>query len=273
MWSAELAMANSKPMQKRIEKGNGAGGSASQERAVQALKLIKRMVVSTTALAHISAATDDPFKVLISTILSARTRDPVTEAASARLFDKFPDPASLARASEAAVEKLIKPVTFYRIKAPRIIEVARVIEQKYGGVVPDRIEDLLELPGVGRKTANCVLVYGFKLPAVPVDVHVHRISNRIGLVKTKTPEETETELSKIYPRKYWLDVNENFVAFGQTICRPGVPKCYVCDLRPICDYYRSVVSKTKTARAKSVRSVPAAAVGRPSSPSGRSVFR
>lgn len=218
-----------------------------RSKAIRSLKLIKASLSSTTALAHISEQSNDPFKILISTILSARTRDPVTEEASARLYAKFPDVYSLSKASEDEVAKLVKPVSFYQVKAPRIIKVAKIIAEKYQGKVPRSMEELLELPGVGRKTANCVLVYGFREPAIPVDVHVHRVSNRIGFVKTKNPEDTERALAEIYPKKYWLDVNESFVAFGQTICKPVVPRCFVCKLRTICDYYNTYVKSKESA--------------------------
>jgi endonuclease III len=219
----------------------------SQAEAFSVLKLIRQAVHSTTALHNISSqepnSSSNPFKVLISTILSARTRDPTTEAAAARLFSRFPDAKSLSKGTNAEVSKLIKPVSFYTVKAARIIEVSRILVEKYGGSPPSNMEELLELPGVGRKTANCVLVYGFHTAAIPVDVHVHRISNRIGLVNTRAPEDTEVELSRLYERKYWLDVNELFVAFGQTVCKPVVPRCANCPVRPLCNYYRNVVMK------------------------------
>jgi endonuclease III len=128
-------------------------------------------------------------------------------------------------------------VNFYRGKAKRIIEASKHIVSKYGGQVPKTYDELLELPGVGRKTAGCVLVYGYNLPAIPVDVHVHRISNRIGFVKTKEPEDTEKLLLKIYDRRDWVSVNELFVSFGQTVCLPVRPKCEVCPVNRICDFY------------------------------------
>lgn len=199
-----------------------------------------------TALGNISAEQDStPFKVLISTILSARTRDPVTEEAAARLFSRFPDSKSLAKANKKTVARLIKPVSFYQVKAERVIQVAKLIERRYQGSVPNSIDELLNLPGVGRKTANCVLVYAFHTPAIPVDVHVHRISNRIGLVDTKTPEQTEEALAKLYDRKYWLDVNELFVRFGQMLCKPLVPRCGTCNVKSLCNYYQIMVKTEK----------------------------
>lgn len=212
----------------------------SKSEAIRILKLVKDSITETTALGNISTEEDStPFKVLISTMLSARTRDPVTEVAAAQLFARFDTPQALARANRRTVSRLIRPVAFYQVKAGRTIQVAKIIEQRYGGSVPNSIDELLSLPGVGRKTANCVLVYAFRTPAIPVDTHVHRISNRIGLVETKTPEQTEQALSKAYEEKYWLDVNELFVRFGQMICKPLVPKCGMCNVRSLCNYYRT----------------------------------
>jgi endonuclease-3 len=132
------------------------------------------------------------------------------------------------------VRELIKQTGFYKIKAKRIIGVADVIVEKYNGEVPDDLETLLRLPSVGRKTANCVLVYGFGVPAIPVDTHVHRISNRLGLVNTKTPEQTEDALKTVVPHKYWKDLNYLFVSFGQDICKPIKPRCEECPVRILC---------------------------------------
>ncbi len=182
----------------------------------------------------------DPFRVLIRTILSQRTRDENTDAASALLFSKFSTPEAIAFAPVDEVELLIKKSGFYHVKARRVREVSRIIHEDYNDVVPDDLKELLSLPGVGRKTANCVLVYGFHKDAIPVDVHVHRISNRIGLVKTKNPDETELELMKVVPKKYWLPLNDLFVQFGQTICRPIGPKHEICPIADVCDYYHEI---------------------------------
>ena len=211
-------------------------------KARRVLELIRSAVHGTTALGEIrEASNSNPFRILISTILSARTRDPVTEKASERLFARYADARSLARADGEEVANIIKPVSFYNQKSKNIVETSKQIVQRFQGKVPRSYSELMELPGVGRKTAGCVMVYGFGDPAIPVDTHVHRIPNRIGLVHTNTPGETEKELLSLYNRKYWLDVNELFVSFGQTVCRPVGPKCEICPLRRMCKYYRENV--------------------------------
>lgn len=179
-------------------------------------------------------ASRDPFRVLIATVLSQRTRDEVTDRASERLFSKYGTCCALARADTGDIEELIHDVGFYRTKAPRIKEIARIIDNDLKEKVPDDIESLLLLPGVGRKTANCVLVYGFGIDAVAVDTHVHRISNRLGIVRTKTPEETETEIRRVLPKRHWKHLNELLVRFGQDICRPIGPKCSMCPVFDLC---------------------------------------
>ena len=192
-----------------------------------------------TALRELrEAETGGPLSILIGTILSARTRDENTSAVVKKLFAKYKSARSLAHAKLSDVEKIIKSTGFYHVKAKRIIEVASLIDSKYSGKVPDTLDELLKLPGVGRKTANCVLVYAFEKPAIPVDTHVHRISNRLGLVQTKTPEETELELMKKIPKKFWLKINDTFVMYGQNICKPISPMCDVCQIKKTCNYYK-----------------------------------
>ena len=200
-----------------------------------------------TALAQLKdVEKGDPFRILISTILSQRTRDENTTIASESLFSKYKTADELARANPRTVRRLVRPSGYYNVKARSVIRVSRQLLKEFGGAVPDNEEDLLRLHSVGRKTANCVLVYGFNKPAIPVDTHVHRISNRLGLVRTKKPEETEEELVRKVPRRYWLDLNDLFVRFGQTICKPIGPKCGTCTLRGECRYYRTeVASKGK----------------------------
>jgi endonuclease III len=183
----------------------------------------------------------DPWKILITTILSARAKDETTMPISLELFRKYPTPEALASAKKKDVISIIKPIGFYRNKSRFIMETSRIISQEYGGKVPDDIESLLKLPGVGRKVANCELVYAFRKPAIPVDTHVHRVANRLGWVRTKDPEKTESALLKIIPKRLWIDINEYFVIFGKTICRPIGPKHDICPIRDYCDFYRKVV--------------------------------
>ncbi len=177
----------------------------------------------------------DPYKVLISTVLSLRTKDETTKEASLRLFERAPDIFKLKELSEEEIEKLIYPVGFYKTKAKNLKKIAKIIVDKYDGVVPSDLDELLKLPNVGRKTANLVLAKGYNIPAICVDIHVHRISNRLGLVKTKTPIETEFALSKILPKKYWIEFNDLLVPFGQNICRPTSPFCSRCPIYDFCD--------------------------------------
>lgn len=179
----------------------------------------------------------DPFAILIGTILSARTKDENTAKVVKSLFMRYKNAKELASAKLKDIERIIHPIGFYHVKAKRIIEVAKIIHTQYGGKVPENIDSLVSLPGVGRKTANCVLVYAFEQPAIPVDIHVHRISNRLGLVKTKTPEQTEQELMSKIPKKFWLQINDTFVMYGQNICKPVSPMCHVCKIKKLCRYY------------------------------------
>ena len=185
------------------------------------------------------AETEGPFSILVGTILSARTRDETTTKVVKNLLSHYKSAKALSNAKIKEIEKIIKPIGFYHVKARRIIDVASILNSKYRGKVPNDFEKLIDLPGVGRKTANCVLVYAFDKPAIPVDIHVHRISNRLGLVDTKTPEETEFELMKKIPKKYWLQINDTFVMYGQNICRPISPMCNICKIRKKCKYYKS----------------------------------
>jgi len=196
-------------------------------------------LVRPTALKNLQIQEEgDPFKILIGTILSARTRDEITTKVIKSLFSEFKSPDELSKANLKDLKKVIQKIGFYNVKAARIKEVSQILIEKYNGKVPSNLGDLLTLPGVGRKTANCVLVYGFKKPAIPVDIHVHRISNRIGIVNTKKPEETEMVLQKSVERKHWTRINETFVTYGQNICLPKNPKCKVCHLTKICKYYK-----------------------------------
>ncbi|MEW6295656.1 MAG: endonuclease III [Candidatus Diapherotrites archaeon] len=204
--------------------------------------LLRKEVGGHEAIVHYS----DPFRVLISTVLSQRTRDANTDKASKNLFAKFNSPKKLARAGLMEIQKLIRPSGFYKVKAKRIKAISKQLTENFNGRVPEKIEGLLSLEGVGRKTANCVLVYAFNIPAIPVDTHVHRISNRIGLVKAKTPEQTEKALVKVIPRNYWIELNDLMVKFGQRICLPRNPKCSICHLKIFCDYYFLVMKKNES---------------------------
>ncbi|MCX7737810.1 MAG: endonuclease III [Hydrogenothermaceae bacterium] len=178
---------------------------------------------------------DEPFKILVSTILSLRTRDEITLKASKNLFRVVNSPEDILKLSQEELERLIYPVGFYRNKAKMLKEIAKDLIKSYGGKVPDSLEELLSLKGVGRKTANLVLSAGYGKPAICVDTHVHRISNRLGWIKTKNPQETEFELMKMVPKKYWKDINRLLVAFGQTICKPVKPKCDICPIIEHCE--------------------------------------
>ena len=181
-----------------------------------------------------AAQTPDPFRILVGTILSARTQDATTAAAVEKLFARVKTPAQLAALSEAEIESLIFPVGFYHTKAKHLKQLPAALAQNFNGRVPDEIDDLCTLPGVGRKTANLVRALAFRKPAICVDVHVHRISNRLGLVQTRDPHATEMALRETLPRKYWMDWNSILVAFGQTRCRPVKPRCAGCPIARYC---------------------------------------
>ncbi len=175
-----------------------------------------------------------PYRVLISTLLSLRTKDETTFKASKRLFEKADTPEKMLTLSKEEIEKLIYPVGFYHRKAEQILKISKILIEKYNGKVPDSLDELLKLPGVGRKTANLVLNEGFGKSGICVDTHVHRISNRLGLVKTKNPTETEFALQKVLPKKHWIIFNTLLVTLGQNICTPISPKCSTCPLNSIC---------------------------------------
>ena len=175
-----------------------------------------------------------PFEILVSTLLSLRTKDEVTSKATIRLLEVARTPEAILDLDEKKIAELIYPVGFYPTKAKRLKEISRILIDQYRGGVPDEIDELLKLPGVGRKTANLVLVEGFKKDAICVDTHVHRISNRIGYVKTKNPDKTEFALRKKLPKKYWVKYNELLVAFGQVMCRPVSPFCSKCPVSYMC---------------------------------------
>ena len=178
---------------------------------------------------------EDPFRVLIATMLSAQTKDAVTDAASARLFRLARTPRTLVRVPTKTIERLIYPVSFYRNKARHVRETCRQILSRYGGVVPDTMDELLTLPGVGRKTANLVLILSHaSKDNICVDTHVHRIANRLGWVRTRTPDETEQALYRVVPRRFWPGVNLRLVTWGQNVCRPVYPRCPACAVSSLC---------------------------------------
>jgi endonuclease-3 len=186
-----------------------------------------------TALAEF-ADQGDPFRVLIACILSLRTQDTTTGPAAARLFAVADTPERMLTLTAARIAKLIYPVGFYRTKARVILGICRDLLARYGGRVPDTIDELLTLDGVGRKTANLVVTLGFNKPGICVDTHVHRISNRLGYVRTRNPEETEMALRATLPRRFWIGYNDLLVAFGQNICAPISPKCSTCPVTALC---------------------------------------
>ncbi len=176
----------------------------------------------------------DPFRVLIACLLSLRTKDETTGPASERLFALADTPAAMLRLSTSRIERAIFPVGFYRTKARVILGVCRDLVEHFGSRVPDTIDELLTLKGVGRKTANLVVTVGFGKPGICVDIHVHRISNRLGYVRTRAPEETEVALRARLPRRYWIGYNDLLVSFGQNVCVPVSPKCSICPVRGLC---------------------------------------
>jgi len=187
----------------------------------------------------IEAQTGDPFKVLVATILSSRTMDGTTAAAARRLFERAKNPRELSKLTEDELRELIFPVGFYNAKARHLKLLPEVLEKQFNGEIPQDVDELTKLPGVGRKTANLVVAVAFKKPAVCVDIHVHRIFNRLGYIKTTTPLKTEMELRRIFPQKFWTTFNSYFVSFGQNTCRPVNPKCGVCPVSRYCSNLKS----------------------------------
>lgn len=204
---------------------------------IKVLKILKKEYKNwkNPIVTEIANNTGDPFRILISTVLSSRTKDKVTRLASKRLFQKASKPEEMIKLSSKDISNLIFPVGFYKTKARRIPEIIKILINKYDGNVPDNLEELLFLPGVGRKTANLVLTLGFGKPGICVDTHVHRISNRFGYVDTKTPEETEFSLRKRLPQKWWIIYNDLLVTLGQNICIPRKPKCNKCPVNIFCE--------------------------------------
>lgn len=178
--------------------------------------------------------TRSPFRLLVACVISLRTKDEVTAEASQRLFAIAPDPERLAELDVESIAKAIYPAGFYNTKARQLKDIGRILRDEYGSEIPPDESPLLALPGVGRKTANLVLGLGFGIPAICVDTHVHRISNRLGLVNTKTPEQTERALNEVLPRDLWVPINDLLVTFGQNRCHPTSPRCTGCPLDDLC---------------------------------------
>ena len=201
------------------------------------IAVLEEVVVSwdTPSVTIIAQRDGDPFKVLIACILSLRTKDSTTGPASLRLFSLADTPEKMLQLDQRRIEEAIYPVGFYRNKAAQIMEICRQLVEKYDGCVPESIEELLKFKGVGRKTANLVVTLGFGKPGICVDTHVHRICNRWGYVRSKSPEETESRLREILPDKYWLRINDLLVTFGQNLCKPVSPFCSKCPIYCFCE--------------------------------------
>lgn len=206
-----------------------------QEDLPKVIELVEQRVSAVGEVLAVNRGKRDPFKVLVSCLLSLRTKEETTRGASRRLLSLASTPSQLASLSVGRIHDAIWPVGFSPTKARRLKEIARILNDGYGGQVPDTMENLLRLPGVGRKTANIVLSAGYGRPAIAVDTHVHRIVNRWGYVQTRDPEATEMALRNKLPERYWLRINRLLVVFGRTICTPVSPHCSQCPLAPWCN--------------------------------------
>lgn len=211
----------------------------NRNNAVKALEILKSEFKKWKApvVYMLKQHKNNPFRVLVCGVLSTRTKDELTYKVCEKFFKVVKKPQDLNDLSVEDIEKLIYPVGFYRMKAKYLKQIGEILTEKYKGKVPDSLQELLKLPGVGRKVANLVLSKGYGKPAIVVDIHVHRIVNRWGLLKTKKPEETEKELMNVIPKKYWKEINYLLVAFGQTICTPQKPKCEKCPIEKLCSKF------------------------------------
>jgi endonuclease-3 len=189
---------------------------------------------SAPVVSQMATLSRDPYQVLIACLLSLRTKDETTGPAARRLFALADTPEKMLTLTSVQIERAIYPVGFYKTKAQTVLDISRTLVEEYGGRVPDEIDELVKLKGVGRKTANLVVTQGFQKPGICVDTHVHRISNRWDYVRTKTPEETEMALRAKLPHQYWIGINDLLVAMGQTICHPTSPKCSLCPIEQYC---------------------------------------
>ena len=179
-----------------------------------------------------------PWETVLFTMLTARSRDDQVEPAFQAVMSRWPTPARLAKAAVPDVARTIRTIGLYRNKARMAVELAAAVVRDHGGKVPRTMDELVALPGVGRKTASCTLVYAFRIPAIAVDTHVHRIVNRLGWVRTPSPDRTERELRRVLPERHWLDVNRVMVQFGRDICVPGTPRCWECPVSALCAFPR-----------------------------------
>ncbi len=209
----------------------------NDKRLIEIFDILKRdpVLAEAPVVYFMSTVGDGPLRVLMSTILSLRTKDEVTGPATVRLFERVSTPKDILALSEEEIQSLIYPVGFYKTKSKQILQIMSILIERYESEVPADLDLLLELPGVGRKTANLVMDVAFQQPAVCVDIHVHRISNRLGLCSTKTPEETETFIRESVSEYLWTEFNKPLVALGQTICRPVSPKCGICPIAHLCE--------------------------------------
>ena len=207
-----------------------------------------RLVMETLAATYHgrgSVELGDPYQVLVATVISQRTREEQTTAVSGRVFARYPNAAALAVADETELYALLNGSEYRQEKAPRLIALAGILVERYGGLVPDDLDALLSLPGVGRKTANCVLIYAFNKAALCVDIHMHRITNRLGWVQTKTPDQTEKALEKVMPQDLWAGSNRLFLQHGRAICLPTIPICSRCPVREWCTYGQDTETKKR----------------------------
>ncbi len=225
-------------MAKKIDPGWFPKGEKSAAKILHSvISPLKRAVEDEDdpSVSTIARETRSPFRVLVSTVISARTKDEVTGKASAKLFSLAGDPQGMARLSVKKIQDSIYPAGFYKTKAKAIRDLSEKIMTDFGGEVPDRIEELVKLPGVGRKTANLVVTLGFGKPGICVDTHVHKVCNRLGVLKTRNPEETEYALRKVLDKRHWIEINDLLVMFGKKICASVSPWCSKCPIVPKCD--------------------------------------
>ena len=211
----------------------------SNNEKLKRVKKITKLLYQTYPESKCSLNYKNAYELLVATILSAQCTDHRVNMVTGKLFKKYVDIEDFAFCDITDLSTDIHSCGYHNQKAKSIQGSSLMILGEFNGKVPHSMEDLIRLPGVGRKTANCVLVYAYEKPAIPVDIHVHRISNRLGLVQTKNPEETEFELMKITPKRLWLDINETFVKYGQNICKPISPMCNVCKIKSSCKYYKA----------------------------------